>query len=70
MQDASHTTIKRKAYTLSEFAQCFGKHRSWAYRMARENRIKTISGFGNLLVPSHEFDRILGETATTDEKAP
>jgi len=67
MQDASYTTIKRKAYTLSEFAQCFGKHRSWAYRMARENRITTITGFGALMVPDHEIRRILGEVPQTNE---
>ena len=52
----------RKAYTLAEFAQLFGRHRSWAYRQARENRIKTITGYGAEMVPAHEVDRILGAT--------
>lgn len=50
----------RKAYTLAEFAQIFGRHRSWAYRQAREGRIKTITGYGAEMVPVHEIDRILG----------
>jgi hypothetical protein len=51
----------RKAYTLAEFAQIFGRHRSWAYRQAREGRIKTITGYGAEMVPVHEVDRILGK---------
>ncbi len=39
-----------------------GHHRSWAYRMAREGRIKTIKGFGVVLVPASELSRILGES--------
>lgn len=50
----------RKAFSLAEFAQLCGKHRSWAYRQAREGRIKTITGFGTVMVPAHEIDRILG----------
>lgn len=60
----------RRAFSLAEFAQLCGKHRSWAYRQAREGRIKTISGFGTELVPIQEIDRILGATATTDKQAP
>ena len=60
-------TPRRKAYTLAEFAQFFGRHRSWAYRQARENRIKTITGFGAEMVPAHEIDRILGENPESTE---
>ncbi len=61
MKQHNNTTC-RQAYTLQEMAQIFGKHRSWAYRMVREGRIKTITGFGAQLVPAHEIDRILGAT--------
>lgn len=50
----------RRAYTLAEFADMCSHHRSWAYRMVREGRVKTITGFGKQLVPAHEIDRILG----------
>ncbi|MEI7910849.1 MAG: hypothetical protein WCK77_14525 [Verrucomicrobiota bacterium] len=53
-------TTRRKAFSLAEFAQMVGRHRSWAYRQAKEGRIKTITGFGTTLVPAHEIDRILG----------
>ena len=55
-----NATPRRQAYTLQEMAQIFGKHRSWAYRMVKEGRIKVITGFGSQLVPAHEIDRILG----------
>lgn len=57
---------RRKAYTLAEFAEFFGRHRSWAYRQARDGRIKTITGYGTEMVPSYEIDRILcSESMTT-----
>ncbi len=51
--------VQRRAYSLNEFARVFNKSRSWSYRMARSGRIKTIAGYGNLLVPADEVDRIL-----------
>ncbi len=60
---AMNTTAKtscRKAYTLAEFAQMFGRHRSWAYRQIKEGKIQTITGYGAVMVPAHEIDRILG----------
>ena len=59
----TQNTTNRTAYSLQEMAQLFGKHRSWAYRMVREKRIKTITGFGAQLVPAHEIDRILSGTS-------
>jgi predicted site-specific integrase-resolvase len=59
----------RKAFTLAEFASLLGKHRTYAYRMARSGRIKTIQGYGRELVAASEIDRILGETSTTEVNA-
>ena len=61
--------ISRKAYTLAEFASLLGKHRSYAYRLARSGRIKTIKGFGCELVSAAEIDRIFGEPQATEEHA-
>ncbi len=66
MQNTTNDTLSRKAFTLAEFAQFFGRTRSWSYRMAREGRIKTISGYGTKLVPAHEIDRILGTAPQTE----
>ena len=58
----TRTNTPRQAYTLAEFASLLGKHRSYAYRMARSGRIKTIKGFGRELISASEIARILGET--------
>ncbi len=60
-----HDTTPRQAYTLAEFASLLGKHRSYAYRLARSGRIKTIKGYGRELISSNEIARILGETQNT-----
>jgi predicted DNA-binding transcriptional regulator AlpA len=49
----------RKAYTLEETAAFFGKERSWAYRQVKAGRIKVITGYGAMLVPRPEIERIL-----------
>ena len=59
-----NTTPRRRAYTLAEFASMCGKHRSWAYRQVRKGEIKTISGYGTQMIPTHEIERILGEDST------
>lgn len=68
MSETKHAT--RKAYSLNEVAEMFGRHRSWAYRQARSGRIRTIIGFGKELIPSSEIQRILGETPVIEEHAP
>jgi transposase len=52
----------RAAYSLTEFAKMFGKHRAWAYRMAREGKVKTIDCLGNKLVSAAEVERILSSS--------
>lgn len=49
----------RAAYSLAEFAKMFGKHRAWAYRMAKEGKVKTVDSLGNKLVSVAEVERIL-----------
>jgi hypothetical protein len=56
------TSINRSAYTLAEVAEMFGRHRSWAYRLAKSGKIKTVKGYGAAIVPSYEIDKILGIT--------
>jgi hypothetical protein len=47
------------AYTLDETAAMFGKHRSWAYRQVKTKQLKVITGYGAMLVPRSEIERIL-----------
>jgi hypothetical protein len=51
--------VPRTAFTLEETAALFGKHRSWAYRQVYAKRMKVITGYGAMLVPKSEVERIL-----------
>jgi len=55
--------LKGEAATLSlkRFAQLFGKSYIWAYRLAKLGRIKTITGYGPVMVPKTEVLRIINE---------
>ena len=56
----------RQAYTIAEFAAFFGRHRGWAYRQVREGRIKVIRGYGALLIPAAEIQRMLQSAEAAD----
>lgn len=49
----------RRAYSMEETAAFFGKDRAWAYRQVKAGRIKAITGYGAMLVPASEIERIL-----------
>lgn len=55
------------AITLKEFAERFGKSRHWAYELRNKGQLKTIEGYGDLLVPASEVQRIL---ESAEFKAP
>jgi len=58
------TKVQRAAYSLEEFSQMLGHNRAWGYRMAKDDRIRVIRGYGKALVPASELERILsGEGA-------
>ena len=48
----------RAAYSLSEAAKLFGKDRSWIYRLVAEGKIRVLKGFGAMLIPASEIERI------------
>ena len=60
---------KRCVYSLPEFAEMMGRHRSWAYRQVSEGRIKVITGFGKAMIPAAEVDRILNLSKTQTIKS-
>jgi hypothetical protein len=54
----------RVAYDFDEFAQLFGHDRAWSYRMAKGNKVRTIKGYGKMMIPASEVERIArGEEA-------
>lgn len=59
LNTTSKTVPSRAAFTLPEFAARFGKKRGWAYELAKNDRIRIIRGYGTLLVPASEVERIL-----------
>jgi hypothetical protein len=50
---------QRAALTPTEFAALFGKQKIWAYRQIYAGRVTAITGFGNMMIPRAELDRIL-----------
>lgn len=62
--DTKKTTVNRRAYSLQEAAAFFGKERSWAYRQVQAGRIRVITGYGAMLVPASEIERILNSGVT------
>lgn len=59
----NNQTVKRVAYTPKEFAALFGKSQSWGYRQIYENKVKTITEYGRLLIPASQVERILKSAA-------
>jgi predicted site-specific integrase-resolvase len=49
---------QRAAFSFSEAAKLFGKDRSWVYRHVKNGKIRVIRGFGAMLIPASEIERI------------
>ena len=62
--EASNT---RRAYTLAEVAEMFGKHRSWSYRQSHAGRMTTITGYGVTMVSDEEVQRLLGKSGNEEK---
>jgi hypothetical protein len=50
----------RAAFSPAEFAESFGKHPSWTYRLLYANKIQAITELGRILIPASERARVLG----------
>ena len=57
----------RAAYNFKEFAELFGKSKTWTYRLTYEGKIKTIDGYGKKMVTASEVDRIINSAKDRDE---
>lgn len=47
------------ALTPAEFAALFGKSQTWAYRQLYAGKVEAVSGYGRVLIPVTEVDKIL-----------
>ena len=52
------TKPDRVALDFDEFANLFGRDRSWTYRMAKGGKLKVITGYGKMMIPVSEVERI------------
>lgn len=59
---------QKAAYSPASFASLFGKSTVWAYRQLYAGKVKAITGFGRLMIPHSEVERLLS-TATVYEGA-
>ncbi len=50
---------ERATLSPEEFAAQFGKQKVWTYRQIYAGRVKAITGFGNMMIPRAELDRVL-----------
>ena len=50
----------RVAYDFDETAKKFGHDRTWVYRQVKAGRIRAITGFGKMLIPASEIERMVG----------
>lgn len=50
--------MDKKAYTPAEFAELFGREKSWAYRLIKSSKLKVLPDLGRLLIPASELKRL------------
>lgn len=53
--------MEKVTYTPPEFAEIFGKERTWAYRQLYAGKVQAITEFGRTMIPKSEVDRLLKE---------
>jgi hypothetical protein len=58
---------ERATLTPEEFAAQFGRQKIWTYRQIYAGRIKAITGFGNMMIPRTELERVLNSAAPLSE---
>lgn len=53
--------MDKVTYTPAEFAEVFGKERTWAYRQLYAGKVQAITELGRTMIPKGEVDRLLKE---------
>ena len=57
--------MEPKAYTAAEFGKIFGKNGAWTRRMVNDGKLSAIRGWGEMMIPSSEIDRMMEAAAST-----
>ncbi len=60
--------VGRAGYSLEEFAELFGKSRTWAYRRMYAGDVRVIRGLGAIIVPAAEVDRLQSLAAVAEKR--
>ena len=55
--------ITPKAYTADQFGKIFGKNGAWTRRLVNDGKLSAIRGWGEMMIPTCEIDRIIGSAA-------
>ncbi len=53
--------MEKVTYTPAEFAEVFGKERTWGYRQLYAGKVNAITELGRTMIPKSEVDRLLAE---------
>lgn len=53
--------MDKVTFSPAEFAEVFGKERTWAYRQLYAGKVQAITEFGRTMIPKSEVDRMLKE---------
>jgi hypothetical protein len=52
------------AYTPTQFAQRLGRSATYGYRLLYSGKVKAVTGFGRILIPATELNRVLSQADT------
>ncbi len=52
--------MAKLTYTPKEFAELFGKERTWTYRQLYAGKVKAITKLGQVQIPHSEVEKLLG----------
>jgi len=51
--------LEKAVLTPREFAALFGRQHIWAYRQVYAGKVKVLTEFGHMMIPSSEVRRVL-----------
>ena len=56
--------LKPKALTADQFGKRLGKNSAWVRRMVHSGKLSAIRGWGEMMIPTCEIDRIMESAAS------
>jgi len=59
--DDERTEDRHSGIKPGEFAAIFGKSQTWGYRQLYSGNVKAMTGYGRIMIPASEVERVLSE---------